>query len=232
MSGTCSIVGHNIIEYDLPMLIQYSDRHQVQIPTFLQPNRYKTRGFPSIYQDTMVLHAAGKFKDFHKLETIARAHGFEGGKGGRSGKDFWKLDSDQQIDYLRNDLLMTEHVWDRINFSRDISDDALIFDIETRPRDEEKIRKIMPEFREEDVKLGNVKDLDKRAEKIETARENHFFSFYDKAQLKSEYSEPCAIGIITPDKKEELLFATDPDSISEMLKKFWDFCSAAWQQNT
>jgi hypothetical protein len=231
MSAISCIVGHNIFEYDLPMLIQYSDRHGVKVPVYLQPNRDKFRGYPPVYRDTMELHAAGKFKDFHKLETIARALGFEGGKNGKSGKDFWKLSHDEQEQYLSNDLRMTSHVWKKLNYSREICDTALIFDIETRPRDEEKIRHIMPDFDADAVKVGNIKDPDKIEAKIEEARENHFYSFYDKAQLKSEYSEPCAIGIIDPDETISLHFADTPESIATMLKVFWEKCSNVWGNN-
>jgi hypothetical protein len=72
------------------------------------------------------------------------------------------------------------------------------FDIETGPLGSDVLELIMPPFDEADVKLGNVKDPVKIAEKIEKARTDHVTRFMRNAALSPLTGEVLAIGVRGP----------------------------------
>jgi DNA polymerase elongation subunit (family B) len=53
---------------------------------------------------------------------------------------------------------------------------------------------VIPPFNPDDVKLGNIKDPEKIAAKIEEARCNHFENFKSAAALDAKYGNVLAIG--------------------------------------
>lgn len=71
---------------------------------------------------------------------------------------------------------------------------TLIFDIETGPAPEEEIRSMMPDFDPNAVKMGNLKDPEKRAEKLKEAKENYYTDAYAKAALHAWSGQVLAIG--------------------------------------
>ena len=104
------------------------------------------------------------------------------------------------------------------------------FDIETAPKAEAEIIKLAPAFDEDNVKLGNVKDPEKVAEKIETARVNHYENIMDKAGLHAWYSDPIAIGYL-----QEGGFAVDLDYAEKktggakgLVERFWALASKTY----
>lgn len=217
------IVGHNILKFDLPYLIRSSIINGVKVPSYLSPFDRKRTSYDPIFQDTMHLYGAAEYGYLIKLETLAKSLGFKGGKTG-SGKNFYKMSQDKKEEYLTADLRMTEHVWQRLNNSLSVSDDAIIFDIETAPRTEEEIEQIAPAFDENSVLVGNLKDPEKIQQKIEKAEVNHISNLVNKAALHAHYSQPCAIGYIHLDGKVQLDFS-EP---KELLEQFWDTTAKVW----
>jgi hypothetical protein len=101
------------------------------------------------------------------------------------------------------------------------------FDIETGPLPIEQIEAMIPEFNPADVKVGNIKDPAKIAEKIEEARAGHRQGFIDRAALSPLTGRVLAIGITTEEGQIECL-AEEPhgsdqtiDDEAALLDAFW-----------
>ena len=62
-------------------------------------------------------------------------------------------------------------------------------DIETKPKSDEEIKKIIPAFDEEAVKYGNVRDEKKRADLLERKRAEHTDKYLQKAALYAHTGE-------------------------------------------
>jgi len=71
---------------------------------------------------------------------------------------------------------------------------VMAFDIETAPLDN--VKELMPPFDPAMVKLGNTKDADKVAARIEEARANYESDFLAAATLDARYCRVLAIGIM------------------------------------
>lgn len=82
---------------------------------------------------------------------------------------------------------------------------TLVFDIETGPLPEEEIRKQMPAFDPEAVKMGNIKDPEKRAQKLAEAKENYYVDAYRKAALNAWSGQVLAIGYCYLDKMDDVI---------------------------
>jgi hypothetical protein len=229
MEGEMSVsvvAGHNIKSFDLPFLIRSSVYNGVRIPHQCHPFGLRSRYYPNFYKDTMELIGAGEWGYRFSLDKFAKTLGIDGKNG--SGKDFWKASRPDQEAYLENDLVMTKHCYNALDKAYDISESVTIFDMETRPRSIDEIMHIAGEFDESSVKVGNLKDPDKIAEKIENARESYEQDLIDKAGLKAEHAQPCAIGYIHEDGVIEMDFNDDP---VPLLKRFWEVIeSVAYQQ--
>ena len=170
----------------------------------------------------MNLVGAGEWGYLLKLETASMACGMSYGKTGK-GKDFYKMSRSDQEEYLTQDLLMTQHLYERIAEVFEYEFDPVIFDIETCPKTEGEIEMIAPKFDPENVATGNLKDPEKIQAKIDNAEANHIKSLQDRAGLHAHYSQPCAIGYII-DGKVELDFS-EP---KELLTRFWEVSSKVW----
>jgi len=219
------VAGHMSNKYDYQMLYRFSIRHGVKVPVYLQPKKY----LPKIFVDTNEMYGGSEYGYLIKLETLAKILGYKGvNKRGRSGKDFWKFSSDEKEDYLTADINMTAHCFNALNESLDVSDDAVIFDIETRPRSAQEIASLIPEFDPDSVKVGNLKDPYKIEEKIKSAEENHLSSYMNRAQLTAEHCELDAIGYQMPDGKKQLCFCSNDADIKEALVNFWSICGSVW----
>lgn len=220
------LVGHNILNFDIPYLIRWSIYNGVQIPQECTPfsGRGMGRYLPDMYLDTQKFLAAGDYKFMLKLDTAAKACGFEGKNG--NGKFFYQMSQDDKEQYLANDVRQTKALFESINNSLRITEKFTVFDIETQPKDMEQIEDIAPEFDPDNVKLGNIKDYEKIQAKINDARDNHISSLRDKAGLHAHYSDPIAIGYIHEDGTEQLDFS-EP---KELVGNFWKLAQKVFQQ--
>lgn len=211
------IVGHNIKSFDLPFLVRSSVYNGVKIPHQCHPFGARSRYYPDFFKDTMELIGAGEWGYRFSLDKFAKTLGVDGKNG--SGKDFWKASRPDQEAYLENDLMMTRRCYQALEKSYGFVQPATIFDVETRPKSIEEIKRIAGDFDESTVKLGNLKDLEKIQEKIDKARESYDEDLLDKAGLRAEYAQPCAIGYIHEDGRMELDFNDDP---VPLLERFWE----------
>ena len=75
-----------------------------------------------------------------------------------------------------------------------------VFDIETGPQSLERLAGIIPPFNSDDVKVGNIKDPEKIAEKIKKAEAEHMTRFQRSAALSPITGEILAIGIMREEK--------------------------------
>jgi predicted PolB exonuclease-like 3'-5' exonuclease len=97
---------------------------------------------------------------------------------------------------------------------------TLIFDIETGPLPEEEIRKQMPLFDPDSVKMGNLKDPSKRAEKLKEAKENYYTEAYSRAALNAWSGQVLAIGYCyTDDMDNVTVLEGEEDYIIEQFAK-------------
>ena len=220
------MVGHNILNFDLPYLIRWSIYNGVQIPQSSTPFSRNPNGryFPDFYIDTMQVISAGEYGSRISLDLASKACGYSGKNG--SGKFFYQLNQDEKEEYLANDVRQTKSLFENINVSLGFTQKFTVFDIETAPKSVDDIEKIAPEFDPDSVKIGNLNDYQKIQEKIESARENHIDSIVDKAGLHAHYSDPIAIGYIHEDGSEHLDFS-DP---VELVKNFWELTRKIQQQ--
>ena len=102
------MIGWNTHEFDLPMIIIRSRILGVKIPAFV----YETpmsRYFNGLFIDLMKVWVCNKFKEYEKLERVAKVLGVaQERKHNIEGKNFWKhLESDREnaLQYLKDDLL-------------------------------------------------------------------------------------------------------------------------------
>jgi hypothetical protein len=105
----CRIVGHNILGFDLPFLIQRSWMLNIEVPRGVMNGRF----FAPKFVDTMAVWACGKAGSagMTKLDTLAKAFGV-GMKNGNGAMFAELLEKDRNaaIEYLKNDVAMTYEV--------------------------------------------------------------------------------------------------------------------------
>lgn len=223
------LVGHNIRGFDVPYLIRWSMLNEVKVPVHLSHLANKKFGkLPTIWVDTMDMFGAGEWGFRVSLDNLSKWTGHEGKNG--NGKFFYQLSREEQESYLENDMMQTRNVFRSMNkwLAGYNEERCIFFDIETAPKPDADLHKVIPEFKESSVKLGNVKDPDKRQAKIDEAREGHFDTIKDKAGLHAQYSDPVAIGYINEgDFGTCLDFAKkdDPNGSKDLVSRFWDRCS-------
>lgn len=93
----------------------------------------------------------------------------------------------------------------------------LVFDIETAPLPDDQLAAMLPPFDPAAVKVGNIKDPAKIAEKIAEAEANHAFDFKDKAALSATTGRVLAIGCQL-DGEPSILHNEDE---RDLLHDFW-----------
>lgn len=214
------MVGHNIINFDLPYLNQSTAMHCAKGHKILQPDQ---KGYwNNVFFDTMKWWQAGNRQNLISLDRLSKAFGHKGKNG--SGKHFHALSRAEQEDYLENDLRATAAVFNGINQAESICENWTVFDIETAPRSIEYIQSVIPEFDPTTVKTGNLKDPDKILQKIDAARENHLDSVLDKAGLHADYSVPVAIGYLDSTGNMKLDFGSPKDLVTS----FWEIAGEVW----
>lgn len=92
-----------------------------------------------------------------------------------------------------------------------------VFDIETGPLPEAELLAMVPPFDPNDVKVGNIKNPDLIAAKIEESRINHTKNFVDRAALDPLTGRVLAIGMVDGDQ----ITILDSDDEKELLSSFW-----------
>ena len=224
-----NLVGHNILGFDVPYLIRWSILNKVKVPIYLTPF-WKTpyRYYPNFWVDTMNMFGVGEFGYRVSLDNLSKWLGHEGKNG--NGKYFYQLPREEQESYLENDMMQTRNVFRGMNECLPAYNEerCVFFDIETAPKGDLELQKLAPAFKEENVKLGNIKDPEKRQAKIEEAREGHFDAIKDKAGLHAQFSDPVAIGYINEgDFGTCLDFAKkdDPNGSKDLVERFWSRAS-------
>lgn len=96
-----------------------------------------------------------------------------------------------------------------------------IFDIETAPYSDEEILRNAKPFNPHDVKLGNLKDPEKIAAKLESAEKGYKQSLLDKAALDPHTSTICAIGLNKEGSRQVHVICEIPEK--EILEMFWNY---------
>ena len=216
------IVGHNIKGFDLPYLIRSTMLNRAKGKHYLTPARGKF--WPDLFHCTMEFEAAGEYGFRISLHDLAKQYGFDGKNG--NGKLFYTYSRAEQEAYLENDLLVTRQIFEVQNNSFNICDNYTIVDIETAPKSDAEIMALAPEFKPENVKVGNLKDPAKIEEKIEAARESHYDDIIGKAALHAKFSNPVAIGYIHHDGSIEMDFG-EP---KKLIERFWEVTGNVWGQ--
>lgn len=110
------IVGWNILEFDLPFLINRSRLHGVHVP--IEVFRYDGRWiWHSKFKDLMKLWVCGKYGSMISQDKVARFLGVGSKPAGMHGGMFAELfhsqdetKREQALDYLRNDLQMLQGI--------------------------------------------------------------------------------------------------------------------------
>ncbi len=117
--GISPLIGFNIFGFDLPFLVRRSWILGVDIPKGVR----KGRGWCYSFVDLMQEWGCGEYRKYISLGDLAKCLGV-GEKSG-SGKDFQKLfeeDREKALDYLRNDLMLTKAVGERLGFPEKVDD--------------------------------------------------------------------------------------------------------------
>jgi predicted PolB exonuclease-like 3'-5' exonuclease len=96
---------------------------------------------------------------------------------------------------------------------------TIIFDIETGPLPANEL--IIPPFDPSQVKLGNIKNPDLIAEKIQKAEENHAADYIKNAALDALTGQVLCIGYRIEREKPGVL-CSDADGEAAMLRQWWE----------
>lgn len=99
---------------------------------------------------------------------------------------------------------------------------TLIYDIETAPLPEAELLAMLPPFDPAEVKVGNIKDPSKIAEKIAEAESSHRQNFMDRAALDPLTGRVLAIGFLPLQGASTVL---GDDDEATLLREFWDKCT-------
>lgn len=102
------------------------------------------------------------------------------------------------------------------------SNPTIIFDIETGPLPADQLH--IPPFNPADVKLGNIKNPDLIAEKIQKAEESHTADYIRNAALDALSGQVLCIGYRFQHDKPAVL-CSDADGEAVMLIQFWRLLS-------
>lgn len=97
---------------------------------------------------------------------------------------------------------------------------CIVFDIETKAQAADKLLASLPPFDQEAVKVGNIKDPAKIAEKVAQAEAKHQFDYLAKAALSPATGEVCAIGLLESDGTETFMTNEGYDEAT-LLNAFW-----------
>ena len=104
--------GHNTHNFDWPFLIKRSWKLGISVPSGIKDGRW----YRANLRDTMEMFCGGSYGERISLDRLARFFGV-GSKGGKSGAHFaetYHNDKKAAIEYLYNDLDMTQAVYERM----------------------------------------------------------------------------------------------------------------------
>ena len=104
------------------------------------------------------------------------------------------------------------------NFHHMPANPTIIFDIETGPLPASEL--VIPPFNPADVKLGNIKDPDKIAAKIQAAEESHAADYIRNAALDAISGQVLCIGYRIEHDQPAVL-CSDADGEAAMLRQWW-----------
>ena len=107
----------------------------------------------------------------------------------------------------------------------------IIFDIESGAN-LERSRLLMPEFDEQAVRVGNLKDQEKIVSKITERRRYHEKNWLDESALRPETGHVMAIGMLSTRgaNPEPLYFhVKQAGSEKDVLLSFWDFLESTYK---
>ena len=105
-------VGHNTHSFDWPFLIKRSWRLGIGVPSGIKDGRW----YRANLRDTMEMFTGGSYGERISLDRLGRFLGV-GDKGGQSGAHFaetYHNDKAAAIEYLYNDLALTQAVFERM----------------------------------------------------------------------------------------------------------------------
>jgi uncharacterized protein YprB with RNaseH-like and TPR domain len=95
---------------------------------------------------------------------------------------------------------------------------TIIFDIETGPLPASEL--VIPPFDPSQVKLGNIKNPDLIAEKIQKAEENHVSDYIKNAALDALSGQVLCIGYRI-EREQPAVLCSDADGEAAMLREWW-----------
>ena len=98
---------------------------------------------------------------------------------------------------------------------------TIFFDIETEPLPLDQIKAVFGEFDPESVKLGNLKDPDKIAAKLEERRKSYDADLVEGAAVDPMKAKVLAVGLMYPDDTYTLMEADTLDDERRLLQDFW-----------
>lgn len=107
------IVGWNIFDFDLPFLVNRSRLLGVLIPAGVIHGRY----WNDLFIDLMKVWTCFRHGEYEKIDRVAKAFGLAGKLPGFEAKDFHlvlKNDRQRALDYLTQDVLLVQDLWQRI----------------------------------------------------------------------------------------------------------------------
>ena len=99
---------------------------------------------------------------------------------------------------------------------------TFVFDVETSTLPESELAALLPPFDPTEVKVGNLKDPAKIAEKIADAEASHRRDFFEKAALDPLTGRILAIGLLDHGGGEFRVISDDDEAA--ILREFWDVC--------
>ena len=110
------LVGHNIIDFDIRYLMNWSSYNGIKVPSFLTPfGRGKGRYYPDVFVDTQIINGLGKYGEMISLGNLAKAYGLSGKEG--NGKFFYQMNRSDQIEYLTKDVELVLEIYRRQSLS-------------------------------------------------------------------------------------------------------------------
>ena len=216
------IVGHNIFGFDLSYMTHATTYLGAQGHSYLQPAKGKF--WPDIFYDTMAWHQAGRIgAKYVSLNKLAKAFGLEGKE--ENGKNFHLWERSKQEEYLENDIVLANAVFERINETWNVCDNWMVFDIETAPKTLEELQDIIPPFDRDNVVVPKTHKKQEAIDAyIDKAEDSYWPDILDKAALDAITSVPVAIGYRHTDGSIELDFG-DPVALCN---RFWENCAKVW----
>ena len=117
VEGNATLVGHNIVGFDLPFIKHRSIINQVK-PISVFRKAFDAKPWGGEVADTMLMWSADREKRA-SMDKLCKAFGLAG-KGDFNGSmvaDTWPVDRQKVIDYCKDDVRRTREMYKRITFN-------------------------------------------------------------------------------------------------------------------